>query len=261
MILGATGVLAIALLGFLLFQNRTPGPRDLLPDPVSQNVNVQTANTATVTNIAIEKLTQGNIPAGQKAVEALLDRGALPQAKAALDAVPKSKGDDPAVFFLKGRLAWQSIQTDSKDASTQDFSLQDARRNWEWAHKEQPQSVPYLNALGFAYYAEGKFERANNAWFEALVLIGKASATANTKECLARKDALTSYAGLALGLQQSAQKQPAEKQAKLLKASLQYRQCVMTQDAVNFEPNALSKNWLWSQKLIKDWRSLLAKSY
>jgi len=27
---------------------------------------------------------------------------------------------------------------------------------------------------------------------------------------------------------------------------------------VNFQPDALSKNWLWTEKAIQDWRSLLA---
>jgi len=45
-----------------------------------------------------------------------------------------------------------------------------------------------------------------------------------------------------------------------LNESLKLRQKVMSDDAVNFQPDALSKNWLWSQKAIQDWRSLLAVS-
>lgn len=263
MVLGATGILAIALLGFWFFQNRASRPDNVLTTgspipgvpqkPSSQNTNLKIADTATVTNIAIEKFSQGNIATGQKAVEALLDRGALPQAKSALDAVPKSQLDDPAVSFLKGRLAWQSVQTGSKD-----FSLQDARRYWEWAQKKQPNSSAYLSALGFAYYAEGNYDRANQAWLDARTLSEavkvKADATRNT----ANKEVLNTYAGLALGLRQAAQKLPTQKRAKTLKLSSQYRQYVMSNDPVNFQPDALSKNWLWSEKAIRDWRSLLA---
>jgi hypothetical protein len=255
MLVGATGVVAIALLGFWFFHNRGPKLDELPPSGISQNDNLQKADTATVTNIAIKQLAQGNIAEGQKAVEKLLDNGALPQAKAALDAVSKSKLDDPTVNFLKGRLAWQSIQAGSKD-----YSLDDARRFWETAQKSQPNSPTYLNALGFAYYAEGNYDRANQAWWDALSQVKEEKVTADAARNFKKRESLNIYAGLALGLRQSAQKQPAAKQASLLSKSVQLRQFVMDNDPVNFQPDALSKNWLWSEKAIKDWRSLLAIS-
>jgi hypothetical protein len=254
MVIGSAGIVAIALLGFWFFQNRGPKLNEL-PTPISQPDNWQKADTATVTNIAIKQFAQGNIPEGQKAAEKLLDDGALPQAKAALDAVPKSKLDDPAVNFLKGRLAWQSIQAGSKD-----YSLDDARRFWETAQKGQPNSPNYLNALGFAYYAEGNYDRANQAWWDALSQVKKETAAADVAGNSKSRETLNIYAGLALGLRQSAQKQPDAKQASLLSKSLQLGQFVMDNDPVNFQPDALSKNWLWSEKAIQDWRSLLAIS-
>jgi len=149
-------------------------------------------------------------------------------------------------------LAWQSVQAGSKD-----FNVYDARRYWEWARKGNPQSSAYLTALGFAYYAEGNYERANNAWFEALNLIQESQAAAKVAKTKPNQDVLTIYAGLALGLRQEAQKQPAAKQASLLSKALNMRQYVTTNDAVNFQPEALSKNWLWTEKAIQDWRSLL----
>lgn len=258
--LGAMGVLAIALLGFWFFQYRDPRVGVTLPGPSTSvppipspdpNSNLKTADTSKVTEIAIAQLSQGNLATGQKAIEELLNRGALQSASAALAVVPKGKLDDPTVSFLRGRLAWQSVQADSKD-----YDVGDARRFWETAHKGQPNSSSYLTALGFAYYAEGKFDRANQAWFDALYRMEEAQGTAAT----AKQDALTIYAGLAMGLRQSAQKQPADKRANLLKESLKLRQKVMIDDAINFQPNALSKNWLWSPKAIQDWRSLLAVS-
>jgi hypothetical protein len=259
--LGATGVVAIALLGVWFFQNRgvdVPLPKPTPTIPVQSpnpNVNLEKADTPTVTNIAIEQFNRGNIAAGQKAVEQLLNREALPQAKAALDAVPKSQLDNPGVSFLRGRLAWQSVK-----AGSQDYDLSDARRYWETAHKAQPKSSAYLNALGFAYYAEGNFEQANNAWFKALYLMQESQAGAGAAGEPANREALDIFAGLALGLRQSAQKQPADKRSRLLNESLKYRQYVMTKDPVNFQPDALYKNWLWSEKAIKDWRSLLASN-
>ncbi len=257
MILGAIGALALALLGFWLFQNRALGPGESLPEISSSTpVLPQTtpsSQTATVTNEASEQFKQGNIAAGQKAVEALLDQGSLPQARAVLDNVPEDKRDNPAVYFLKGRLAWQFIQSGSKD-----YDVTDARRFWEWASKKQPNSLTYLNALGFAYYTEGNYNRAYDAWQKALSLIEKAPVNPGAAGDTAKREALNTYAGLALVVRQSVPKLRADKQAKALKALNGYRQVVMTTDPVNFQPDALSKNWLWTEKAIQDWRSLLS---
>lgn len=255
--LGATGVLAIALLGFWFSQNRTSQPGNLLPEssaPIpgvpqtssSQTVDLKKAENSKVTGFAIKKFSQGDIASGQKAVEELLNRQALPEASVALKSVPRSQEDNPAILFLKGRLAWEFVQKEDN----KDYSATDARRYWETAHKKQPKSSVYLSALGFAYYAEGNYERANQAWFDALALV--------KKEDSKKTETLNIYAGLAMGLRQAAQKLPTDKQAKTLKLSSQYQQYVITNDPVNFQPDALSKNWLWSQKAIQNWRSLLA---
>ena len=263
MIIGATGVLAITLLSLLVLQNRNPQ----IPDVAKQDPSIPTqpktdgtldvtkADTPKVTALAIEQLSQGNIAKGQKAVEELLNREALQSADAALAVVPQSQLDDPTVSFLRGRLAWQSIKKGSKD-----YDVTDARRYWETAHKGQPKSVTYITALGFAYYAEGNYERANNAWFEALTLSQKAQAGADVSGHSAKQtkqDDLNIYAGLALGTWKSAQKPTTPNRASLLSKALNMRQYVMTNDPVKFQPDALLKNWLWTEKAIQDWRSLL----
>ncbi|MBE9125484.1 CHAT domain-containing protein [Coleofasciculus sp. LEGE 07092] len=264
MVLGITGIVAIALLGAWFFWNRQPRPGDLFTDagsPVpslpqstdSKPVDLAKADTSTVTNIAIEQFNRGNIAAGEEAVEALLDRGALPQADAALAAIPPLQLERPAVSFLRGRLAWQAIQTGSEN-----YNLDDVRRYWETAVKGQPDSAQYLNALGFAFYAEGDFERANNAWLDALTQIETEPAAGDAAEPPPNNEALASYAGLALGFWKSAQEQPAPKRANLLNESSKLRQKVLQDEPVNFQPDALSKNWLWSEQAIQDWRSLLA---
>src|SRR5919202_1350976 len=258
MILGATGALAIALLGFWAFQSRNPqiGGIQPIPSPTlpltDRTGNATKADTSKLTAMAIEQLSQGNIAQGQNTVEELLNREALQSADAALAVVPKSRLDDPAVSFLRGRLAWQSIKKGSKD-----YDLSDARRYWETARKGQPKSVKYLTALGFAYYAEGNYARANNAWFDALQVIKESQAGATVAKDNPKGETLTIYAGFALGLRQEAQKQPADKRASLLSKSLNMRQYVMNNDPVNFNPDALSKNWLWTEKKIQEWRSLL----
>jgi len=42
-----------------------------------------------------------------------------------------------------------------------------------------------------------------------------------------------------------------------LSEAVKLRQMVVKDDPVNFLPNKLSNNWLWTEKAIQDWRSLL----
>lgn len=256
--LGATGFAALFLAGIWLAQNGAqqqnsrpslPGVPEQSSNP--QNNNLEKTDTSKVTTDAIEQFNQGNITDGLKAVEALLDREALEQAGAALGAVPKSEIENPAVSFLRGRHAWQSAQKGSKV-----YSASDARRYWETASKKDPKSTAYLTALGFAFYAEGDFVRANNAWYEVLDLMRQAGAS--DKAGTPSKDVLTTYAGLALGMRQEAQKYKGDKRENMLSESRKARQYVLSKDPVNFQPDALGKNWLWSEKAIRDWRSLLA---
>ncbi|HEY9651322.1 MAG TPA: CHAT domain-containing protein [Coleofasciculaceae cyanobacterium] len=264
-VVGATSILAIALLGLWFWKNQSnPNLDSLRPSPSLPNLpsdnppgDLTKAGTSLLTNTAIEQFSKGNITEGQQAVEELLNRGALQQAKAALEAVPESqRNNNAAVSFLWGRLTWQFVQTGNKD-----YDLSDARRYWETAKKKQPKSPTYLTALGFAFYGEGKYDDANNAWFEALYLTEAAQGTTGAGQALS-KEVLTIYAGLAMGLQKSAQEQTAEKQANLLNESRKLRQKVMKDAPADFQPDALGKpeNWLWTEQAIRDWRSLVANN-
>jgi tetratricopeptide (TPR) repeat protein len=259
-ILGLSGVIAAVLLNANWLQQRwqrhspvptsrvTPSPTPRASQPLtSQPINVKTADTAAVTAFASTHLRQGDLANAQPAIEALLDRGALPQAKAALDAAPTRLADNPVVNFLKGRFAWQSVQKGNKD-----YSIDDARRYWETATKQQKDSVPYLNALGFAYYASGEWDLANRAWSDALTLSqGK---PINPQSQL---EAGVANTGLALVAFKSAQDKPAEQKERLLNDAMQLRQKVLTDDPVNFQPEALGKDWRWNEPTIADWRALL----
>ncbi|GAX38600.1 cell division protein HetF [Nodularia sp. NIES-3585] len=219
--------------------------------------DITEAATGIVTATATERISQGDLAGGLLAVEELLDRGALSGAETALNLVPQNQLNDPSVNFLKGRLAWEFVSTEVKK-----YSIDDARRYWERAVKSQPDSLSYNNALGFAYYAEDNFNRANNSWFKALDLALKQQNTASTEPVALNRElsqeTLTSYAGLALGLYKSASNQPAsDKQRQYLNEAIKLRQMVITNDPVNFQVNQLSQNWLWSEKAIKNWRSLL----
>ncbi|MEH2346469.1 MAG: cell division protein HetF [Nostoc sp.] len=222
-----------------------------LPIQKQQNPDLQTAPNGIVTATATEKLSQGDLQGGLLAVEELLNRGALAAAETALKLVPSKQIDDPSVNFYKGRLAWQSIQTGDNN----NYSVDDARRYWETAAKAKPESLLYNNALGFAYYAEGNLNRANDSWFKALNLALKQQ-NPDSKTAVPQ-DALTSYAGLALGLYKSALNQPSGKQTQYLNEAIKLRQTVLKSEPVNFQVDKLAKNWLWTEKAIADWRSLL----
>ena len=268
-IFGTVGVSAVAaIVGFNWWHNHQmsrlsdihplPSESPSSPNPPTPQVNVKTDATGIVTAYATEKLSRGDLLAGLGAVEELLNRGALNNAQAALSVVSNSLADDPSVNFFKGRLAWQFVQTGDKK-----YNVDDSRRFWENAVRAKPDSLLYTNALGFAYYAESDLNRANDSWFKALnVAVKQQNANTTTRAVAAppptpRQDTLTSYAGLALGLYKTAPSQSAAQREQYLKEAIKVRQMVVKDDPVNFKLDQLSKNWLWTEAALKDWRSLL----
>ncbi|MBD2000922.1 CHAT domain-containing protein [Leptolyngbya sp. FACHB-541] len=285
-LVGVAGIAAIALISFLVvprdwFSSGGANPDDLLPPGSSISETLETegtelpdvgeaelnsADTTNVTAIAIEHFNQGKFAEGGQAVNALLDRNALPQATAALATVPQAEIDQPQINFLHGRLAWQAVQ-----AGEADFSINDARRYWEAAVREQPNNADYRIALGFAYYAESQPSEAIQEWVAALSLLEEqqaanlkaqpSSQTANAdlplpEQLLQGEKALNAYAGIALALQQAASERSANEQSNLESKSVKLYQMVMMSDPTNFQAEALSNNWLWTQEAIQSWSAL-----
>jgi tetratricopeptide (TPR) repeat protein len=256
LLLGALGLGAIALggWGFWVGRNSMTEPlvngrreqRSRTQPPSTQNNEFSRVSTEDLTAIAIEQAIQGNLEESAIATAELLapQRNALQYAQAALNAIPAKQQDAPQILFLRGRVAWQSVLQGNTD-----FSIDDARRYWESAVKKEPDSLLYQNALGFAYYEEGDFTRANLAWSDALEL-GQQQAIESNEQVL------TTYAGLALALQQMAATQQDQAQNIPIDKALKLRQLVITEDAVSFQSDALSTNWLWSEKAIRDWQAL-----
>jgi CHAT domain len=253
--------LGAGFFGWRHWQNRDSKPEDLLPTlrtPLSQNYipmqhpNLEKARTAQVTEIAESNFNAGEIAGGLKATEELLDRVALYQAESALQAVPTSGIDNPEVNFLKGRLAWQFQQVSNKK-----YSAGDARRSWEIAFNGRKDSLKYRNALAFAYYAEGNFDRAYQLWAEVIDSIAAVSNQATPAVKPANnEDILTAYAGLGLVMAKTAPGlSPQERTSRLTKA-IELRKKVFASDSLNFDPKTLAKNWLWSDATIRDWVSL-----
>ncbi len=257
---GVLGISAIAFMGGIdswRTKQNSPVPQQIVQQPSS---SVESSPTEVLTAQASKQLTQGKIKQGLKAVEELLNRGALSNAETALENVETEQINNPYVNFVKGRLAWQFIQKgDTK------YSIDDARRYWEVATQNDPNSYSYKNALGFAYYAEGEIDRANDSWLQALDLSSKKNTAQNVSNTnglmsvssVANKEALTAYAGLALGLYQSSREQPSEKKVKYISEAIKLRRKVMKDDAKSFQASSLAQNWLWTQKAIADWQSLV----
>jgi len=254
------GLLAVVMLGMGLWIQRwkTPQPEVNLAQarltpavefalqkfPGRDLANIVSKPTAEVAAIAIQKFSTGSISTGARAVSALLDQNALIEAKSALAAVDNRRRDEPAINFLYGRLAWQFVQTGNRD-----YTINDARRYWEAAVKGELDFPSYYNALGFAYYAEGDFIRAYNEWMKTVSLLETTDPES--------RDFLTASAGLALVMVKSAHSLPRVEQESLLSKAIKQRKMVMTLDPVNFEPTTLSKNWMWSEPVINDWKKLL----
>ena len=216
--------------------------------------NLSQISTKTVAALATEQLNQGDLVTAQTSITALLNRGALSETSAILTTALTKYPNDPTVNFLMGRLTWQSIRAGNKD-----YSLEDVRRYWERATKQQPNSH-HLNALGSLYYAEGDLDRAQRTWQRSLELLGEDSATNSLQPSsgLPSQETLTASLGMALTHLKLSESQPPAPRASLVNKAIDLRQKVLSSDPVNTQPDALLKNWIWSERAVQDWRSLLA---
>lgn len=233
---------------------RPDRPSNVLPEygqiPTS---NPPTTQTGTLVAQATQSFSQGDLRRGQAAIEQLLDQGNWVAADEAFSSVPPNRLENPTISFLRGRIAWEAVKRGDRT-----YSVQDARRYWETALRGKKDDPIYYNALGFAFYAEEDFKRASDAWVKAanLAVDQQKSSGKSTK---ALQDELVANAGLALAAQKSARSRPANQQNNLKQDALRLRNRVLRADSASFQPDALAKNWLWTEGAIADWRALLAQ--
>lgn len=250
------GVTAVFLFFGLFRWQSSPPLRELPPylDTPPANANSDSFNdNINITDRAAQLFREGQISAGSIEVEKLLDSGVLNFAWAAIAAVPKDQINHHRISYLRGRLAWQEIQQGNSN-----YSLDDVRRFWEWAAKQEGDNPIYYNALGFAYYALGDLDAAYSSWIQVLELIKNSQLPSGERRvCAINQDGLTACAGLALALFNSAQNRPPDQQKPLLDRAQSLHQQVIQADPNNFQPHTLAKNnWLWTETAIADWRSL-----
>ncbi len=213
-------------------------------------VDLKTLVTNQVSKVASEQFDQGNLDAGVQATIELLNRGAWMEARDALEAVPFKYGNQPEIHFLRGRFMWQSIEYGNTE-----YKISQVRNYWEKAVQQRPESLEYQNALGFAYYLEGKVEKAYQIWSN--IAFNESNSTLKMAAISSEQEALNTYAGLGLVLMKSAQNLSAEEQIQRLSKAIKFREKVMAEGPELFKPRTLAQNWLWSNQLVRDWQMLL----
>ncbi|UBF27764.1 tetratricopeptide repeat protein [Kovacikia minuta CCNUW1] len=258
--IGTVGFTGLLLGGWLLSSQLAGSLPKILaeqPPPSVENIDeLKRANPSVVAAIATQQFDQGNIQAGQRAIEVLLERKELTQAAAALTPILSQKGNSPTINFLMGRLAWEFVQVGNSL-----YHVEDARHAWEKAANLEPGSIAFQNALGFAYYAEGNLELATQTWLQALQLAdgGPTKTVANQQvNPTSSQETLTAYAGLAMVLMKKAEKEPPRKGAIIRSEAINLRRRVLAGDSANFKPESLEQNWLWSKNAVEDWEKLLS---
>jgi len=198
---------------------------------------------------AIDAFQGGDETAGNALVEELLDRNVIKGAETALGVLTPNDFTAETNFLL-GRLNWQK-QVNSPLGSG---SFDDAYRYWYFALQDEPQSGRYLTTLGFAAYAKGELEDAQNHWQRATKLLKGAAEPAERRLYLSAK------AGLALVQQNQAMQQPLGQQADLLNQAIAGYEFVIAEDFESFSPAVLGRNsatqWLWNQALANEWAEL-----
>ncbi|MGB3510692.1 MAG: hypothetical protein WBA93_15955 [Microcoleaceae cyanobacterium] len=266
----------LTLGGVWLLQNRQSqifyGSLSVTPDPINlerynkeKPVNYNPNSIEEGQKIAIEQFKKNDIVAGKKAVESLLARGSFFEAKEALSFVQKEAKDDPDISFLKGRLAWELLHNGERN-----YTIDEALFFWEKAVKENPNSIPYQNALGFAYYSKGDLKKAYDSWFKVLQLSGEISSNiqkvqqistnndnTESKSPVTEKETLNAYAGIGLVMMKSAQAAPENEERERWLRALQYRTKVMKEAAMEYHIPQLRQNWLWSRVALRDWDFLM----
>jgi tetratricopeptide (TPR) repeat protein len=236
------GLAAIGL-GVAAYRVTQPSGMNLGSQSGSQS-GLQSANLSSVDAQAIVAIAQkgfakdGEMRKSQEAITTLLDQDKLMQAQEALGFASADQQRIAPITYLRGRLGWQFIQ---KKMGT--HSIDDVRRYWALAAQKDPNNAQYQNALGFAYYTEGNYNGAADAWSQVIKIKPNSS------------DLAIAEAGIALVYWQKSLK--AGKDAPSFKAkAIEFRDRVLTARPTEFSDDALSKNWLWTEQMIGDWKKL-----
>ncbi|MBD1912527.1 CHAT domain-containing protein [Leptolyngbya sp. FACHB-16] len=268
-LVGATAM--VIGLGVTHVLNRDPSPNDLLP-PAAVNSPVPTidpakvdlakATTEDVTLVAMDRFSKGELAAGGAAIAELLNRNAVEPANTALRVLTPEQMGDPEMLFLRGRVAWQAIAQGNTD-----YSNDDVRRFWETAVEKKPDSAQYRNALGFAYYKEGKLTEAVQSWCQTITLIQDPAAfvedaSVQDMKCpmpdgpVSTNAALSPYAGISLAFQKATTVPEFANTPDLTTRATDLHQLILRSNPKADNPTTLPDGWLWTTEFIQEWQAL-----
>lgn len=215
-------------------------------------------NSKQVAEQADRQLKQSDLAGFQKSVVTLLDHQAFPAAEPLLKSALAQHQQDAELQFLMGRVVWQAAQPQPSTAQ-----LQAAAQHWRDAVNLTQKTNPrYLNALGFANYAQANWASARSVWFQTIEQQARqvpASRDASPSSQKLSHETLTAYAGIALAYWQLAEGASPAEQKILRTEAIKARDSVMAQDRDRFQPEALGQDWQWHPAAIQDWRSLLTQ--
>ena len=190
--------------------------------------------------IATQGFAKGEVRKSQEAIESLMNNGNLVEAQTALESATAAQKDIAPIAYLRGRLSWQFAQ--KGEAS---HSFEDARRSFAIATQKNPNSAAFQNALGFAYYTGNDIPRATDAWTQTQTLTQKQPTL----------ETATADAGLALNYWQASRK-GGKDSPRLKTEAIKLRDRALKARPSDFTDAALSKNWLWTEKMIADWKQV-----
>jgi tetratricopeptide (TPR) repeat protein len=237
-IIGSIGIIAGLIWLWALLSR--PNTIFTLPSPSpTKSTSISNDSSRELVITATQAFSQGDLRRGQIAVEKLLDQGALVAAEGALNTAPPNQLENPSISFLRGRLAWESIR--HKNAS---YNIEDARRFFLLATKSHPANPTYQNALGFAWYAEGNFTSASDAWEEA--------GDSNDEQ-----EIVIAQAGRTLVLFQES-KEDSTLKRKVISRRDRVLQKYDDESTTKISKDDLTKDWRWSANAIADWEKIMA---
>jgi tetratricopeptide (TPR) repeat protein len=202
-------------------------------------------------------LAQGDLDAALPAISSMTQAQKFKSASTLLATVNREQQTDARVAFLTGQAQWGNYNQKNTD-----FAASDVSASWTRAIEAEPDWVEAYVALGFAYYEQGNWSEAQNAWQTAIDRANKArpkfADTLVSLQYNREQFIQNAYAGLTLVALKYAQpdNQDLVTQKAYLDEAQRHYIKVINEGYNDFQMPQLSQNWMWSEKALADWENL-----
>ncbi|MEO1592616.1 MAG: CHAT domain-containing protein [Cyanobacteria bacterium J06632_22] len=243
-VLGGIAIAAVAALALptLFSSNSEDGPR---LGALGNNTVLQSE----------QSLNAGNYDEAAEYLGALILNDQYADALALITDNPLSFQSNAEIAFLRGRAQWELYKRQSQG----DYSPGDAISSWELALDLEPHWPDALVALGFAYYAKGEPEKAEEIWQQAIEVSKGRFFTAQTLAASVEpKEAgsgiINAYAGLAIVRYQfAAITIDDDIDEALWQEAVEAKNTALADSGTAFLSSNLGRSWLWVETTIGDW--------